>query len=69
MRVAIRMRDMTATICLLEEVAEFLEDQSDVRDGDDGRPLPNKAMVLLQQVEQEIEALKRASPTATEGGS
>jgi hypothetical protein len=37
----------------------ILEDYSDVRDGDDGRPLPNKAMSLLTQVEMEIDRLKQ----------
>jgi hypothetical protein len=46
-------------IGLLQEVAEFLDPYVDVRDGEDG-PLPNKAMSLLQSVEDEIERLKKA---------
>jgi hypothetical protein len=48
------------TIALLNEVAEFLEGQADVRDGSDG-PRPNKAMELMARAEIEIERLKRAS--------
>lgn len=46
-----------STLALLQEVAEFLEDYSDVRDGDDGAPVPNRAMSLLCEVEREIEKL------------
>lgn len=46
-----------STIEVLNDVAEFLEDQSDVVDGDDGAPAPNKAMSLLLAVECEIENL------------
>jgi rhamnose utilization protein RhaD (predicted bifunctional aldolase and dehydrogenase) len=49
-----------STIDLLNEVAEFLEGQADVRDGSDG-PRPNKAMELMARAEIEIERLKRAS--------
>jgi hypothetical protein len=48
------------TIALLNDVAEFLEGQADVRDGSDG-PRPNKAMELMARAEIEIERLKRAS--------
>jgi hypothetical protein len=50
----------TETISLLEEVAEFLEGQADVRDGSDG-PRPNRAMSLMSEVELTIERLKRDS--------
>jgi hypothetical protein len=30
--------------CLLEEIHEWLDDQLDVVDGDDGEPRPNQAM-------------------------
>jgi hypothetical protein len=50
----------TETISLLEEVAEFLEGQADVRDGSDG-PRPNRAMSLMAEVEMTIERLKRDS--------
>ena len=33
------------------EIVEFIEDHVDVRDGSD-RPLPNKAMILQQQIEE-----------------
>jgi hypothetical protein len=48
------------TVSLLEEVAEFLEGQADVRDGSDG-PRPNRAMSLMAEVELTIERLKRDS--------
>lgn len=35
---------------LLVDIAEYLENHSDVRDGADG-PRPNEAMWLLQQLE------------------
>jgi hypothetical protein len=53
-------RASTETISLLEEVAEFLEGQADVRDGSDG-PRPNRAMSLMAAVELTIERLKRSS--------
>jgi ElaB/YqjD/DUF883 family membrane-anchored ribosome-binding protein len=34
---------------VLDEIEEFLDDQQDVRDGEDG-PLPNKAMTLLAEL-------------------
>jgi hypothetical protein len=49
------------TVSLLEEVAEFLADYADVRDGSDGEQVPNHAMHLQSVVEGEIERLKRAS--------
>lgn len=48
------------TIYLLNEIAEFLEGQSDVRDGSYGEQIPNRAMSLLQLIEQEIDAIKRS---------
>jgi hypothetical protein len=48
-------------IDLLNDVAEFLEGQSDVDDGSYGEPVPNRAMSLLMAVEQEIERLKRSN--------
>lgn len=55
------------TIYLLNEIAEFLEGQSDVRDGSYGEQIPNRAMSLLQLIDQEIERLKRL-PAATAAG-
>ena len=49
------------TLAVLEDVAEFLEEYSDVVDGSYGEPRPNRAMSLLQEVEERIEALKRSS--------
>lgn len=34
---------------LLSEILAALEDRADVRDGSDGRQLPNEAMVLLEE--------------------
>jgi hypothetical protein len=51
------------TIDLLNDVAEFLEGQSDVDDGSYGEQVPNRAMSLLMDVEQEIERLKRSIAT------
>lgn len=37
---------------LLPEIAEYLDDCSDVHDGSDGTPQPNRAMVLRHELEQ-----------------
>lgn len=42
----------------LHRCAELLDDYSDVLDGDDGQPRPNRAMSLLQDVERVIEKAK-----------
>ena len=52
-----------SAIDLLNELAEFLEGQQDVTDGSDG-PRPNRAMSLLQAVDDEIRRLKNAAPQA-----
>jgi hypothetical protein len=39
---------------MLQRCAELLDDYSDIRDGDDGTPRPNRAMSLLQDVEAVI---------------
>lgn len=49
------------TLAVLQEVADFLEGYSDVIDGDEGEPRPNKAMILLQQVEERIEVMSRSA--------
>lgn len=46
------------TVAVLQEVAEFLEDQSDVVDGSYGVPHPNRAMNLLREVEECISSVK-----------
>ena len=38
----------------LEECAEYFDDHSDVIDGPDGQPLPNKEMKLLQMIEEAL---------------
>jgi hypothetical protein len=39
---------------LLERCAEFIEPYSDVSDGNDGIPVPNAAMALLSEINEEI---------------
>lgn len=39
---------------LLERCAEFLDDYSDVNDGDYGEPRPNAAMSLLSAINEEL---------------
>lgn len=46
-------------IGLLNEIAEFLEDRSDVVDGPYGEPRPNRAMSLLGEVERALERLQQ----------
>lgn len=41
-------------LAVLHECAELLDDYSDVNDGDDGQPVANKAMAMLQVVEAAI---------------
>lgn len=36
---------------LLDRIEEFLDNYVDVNDGDDGRPVPNRAMSLLSDVQ------------------
>lgn len=43
---------------LLSDVAELLEDHSDVVDGDYGEPRPNRAMRMRQRVDEAIAALE-----------
>jgi hypothetical protein len=45
---------------VLQRCAEVLDDYSDVLDGDDGHPRPNRAMSLLQDVEAVIAKAERA---------
>lgn len=44
----------------LQRCAELLDDYSDVNDGEDGQPVPNRAMSLLHDVEA---ALSKAEGT------
>ena len=44
-------REQQALDELLLEIADYLEDCSDIRDGGDGVTLPNTAMLLLQDLE------------------
>lgn len=54
--------DTASTVMLLTEIAEFLENYSDVVDGTDG-PRPNRAMHLWQETQREIGRLNRCSAT------
>jgi DNA replicative helicase MCM subunit Mcm2 (Cdc46/Mcm family) len=49
------------TVSLLEEAAELIESYVDVRDGEDGRPLPNRAMLAAGRLEEAIARLKTSS--------
>jgi hypothetical protein len=44
---------------LEEEVLEFIEGQEDVADSDDGRPRPNRAMQIAQELRQFLATLDR----------
>jgi hypothetical protein len=43
----------------LEDALEFVEDQEDTRDGGDGRPLPNDAMLLAMNIRAALAQEKR----------
>jgi hypothetical protein len=46
---------------LLEEVADVLDNYSDVRDGDEGEhPYPNRAMEMLSRVEETLDRFGRS---------
>jgi hypothetical protein len=44
-------KDLEFLIETLERVSEYLDQRSDVRDGDNGEPMPNEAMLLQRDVE------------------
>ena len=46
------MDKVSVPVDLWNEIAEFIEDQVDVKDGPDGEQSPNKAMSLSMQIEQ-----------------
>ena len=56
----LRKEEQEWNLALLREVAEFLENHSDVVDGESG-PLPNTAMNLLRDVENLIAKLKESN--------
>lgn len=43
---------------LLIRVEDCLDQYSDVKDGDYGEPVPNRAMTMQQEVEEAIKALE-----------
>lgn len=47
-------------LAVLEACADCLDNYSDVVDGEDGRPLPNRAMSMLRDVEAVIAKAKEA---------
>lgn len=49
----------TDVIDVLNDCAEFLDNYSDVNDGDDGQPVPNRAMSLMSRVEEARDAMQR----------
>ena len=49
-----------AAIDLLETALEMAEENYDTVDGHDGRPAPNKWMVVGSDIQQAIEVLKAA---------
>ena len=44
-------RDLEFLLETLGRVADYLDQRSDVRDGNNGEPVANEAMVLLRDVE------------------
>ena len=56
----LRKEEQEWNLALLREVAEFLDNYSDVVDGQDG-PRPNQAMSLLRDLENLIAKLKESA--------
>ena len=56
----LRKEEQEWNLALLREVAEFLDNYSDVVDGQDG-PRPNQAMNLLRDLENLIAKLKESA--------
>jgi hypothetical protein len=56
----LRKDEIEWNLSLLNEIAEYLDNHSDVVDGADG-PRPNRAMTLLQDLEALIAKLKENS--------
>jgi hypothetical protein len=44
---------------MLEECADYMDDHSDVNDGDDGQPVANRAMSLLREIDDLLTRVKR----------
>ena len=60
LRKRLRKEEQEWNLALLREVAEFLDNYSDVVDGQDG-PKPNQAMSLLRDLENLIAKLKESA--------
>ena len=60
LRKRLRKEEQEWNLALLREVAEFLDNYSDVVDGEDG-PKPNQAMNLLRDLENLIAKLKESA--------
>jgi hypothetical protein len=52
------IRNLEDIVVLLRDVLEVLYDYSDVLDGDDGQPRPNRAMSMMTEVERAIKELE-----------
>ena len=46
------MKTINVPLDLWNEIVDFITDQVDVRDGEDGAQLPNEAMSLSTRIEQ-----------------
>ena len=55
------MRHISPTdlVDILDNCAEFLDNYVDVNDGDDGQPVPNRAMSLKADVEAARDAVQQ----------
>lgn len=52
--------NQTDILALLASLIDFLDNQSDITDGPDGKPLPNEAMSLMGACEQAYEDIERS---------
>lgn len=51
-------RNFDAVKEALEDVEDYFDNRADVIDGEDGQPMPNKEMKLLQTVRAILDELK-----------
>ena len=52
LKAAARIQELTA---YLQEALEFIDNESDVVDGDDGQPQANQAMALASEIERVLD--------------
>lgn len=50
-----------------EQAIEVLDIYSDVEDGDDGRPIPNKAMIASMDLSRALDEYRRLHGTPNDG--